>query len=79
MPKFSHEKLNVYQEGLKFITWLSDLNSKGRIKGNILNQLERASNSGKEILLNIVNMLVGLIRSNSDRVYEPEEEYKKSD
>ncbi|MCB0283409.1 MAG: four helix bundle protein [Calditrichaeota bacterium] len=130
MSKFSHEKLNVYREGLKFITWLSDLDSKGKIKGNILNQLDRASNSvvlniaegngkytsadrcrffdiakgsafecaagldilvaqgavdkeevlkGKEILLNIVNMLVGLIRTNSDRVYEPEEEYKKFD
>jgi len=31
---------------------------------------------GKTILKDIVNMLVGLIKSNSDRAYEPEEEYK---
>ena len=32
-------------------------------------------NSGKEILKNIVNMLIGLIRNNSNRVYEPEVKY----
>lgn len=31
---------------------------------------------GKEILKDIVNMLVGLIKSNSDRAYEPEEDYQ---
>ncbi|OGU55874.1 MAG: four helix bundle protein [Ignavibacteria bacterium RBG_13_36_8] len=33
-------------------------------------------NEGKNILKDIVNMLVGLIKSNSDRVYEPREEYE---
>ena len=31
---------------------------------------------GKEILFEIVSMLIGLIKSNSDRVYEANEEYK---
>jgi four helix bundle protein len=31
---------------------------------------------GKEILFEIVSMLIGLIKSNSDRVYEDNEEYK---
>lgn len=31
---------------------------------------------GKELLKEIVSMLVGLIKSNSNRVYEPTEEYR---
>ena len=30
---------------------------------------------GKQMLLEIVSMIVGLIKSNSDRVFEPDEEY----
>jgi len=126
MIYFSHEKLNVYQEGLDFIKWFYALAEKINIKGNLFNQLDRAANSivlniaegngkytpadrcrffdiakgstfecaaaldilvaqkvatemdinpGKEILKNIVNMLIGLIRNNSNRVYEHEVKY----
>lgn len=34
-------------------------------------------NTGKTMLKEIVSMLVGLIKSNSDRVYEDNEEYEK--
>ena len=34
------------------------------------------SDKGKEILFEIVSMLIGLIKSNSDRVYEDKEDYK---
>jgi len=36
---------------------------------------EEESNKGKEILYEIVSMLVGLVRSNSDRIYEEGENY----
>ncbi len=32
---------------------------------------------GKEILRNIVSMLIGLIKNNSDRLHEPENDYSK--
>jgi len=126
MNYFSHEKLNVYQESIKFIAWFSELNRSLNINKNLFNQIDRAANSialniaegngksgsadrcrffdnakgsafecaagldilvaqnitktenvlpGKNILTNIVNMLIGLIRNNSDRVFEPESEY----
>ena len=34
---------------------------------------------GKSILLEIVSMLTGLIRSSSDRIYENQEDYKAKD
>ena len=34
------------------------------------------STKGKELLFEIVSMLIGLIKSNSDRVYEENENYK---
>lgn len=33
------------------------------------------NNKGKELVFEIVSMLIGLIKSNSDRVYENDEEY----
>lgn len=36
---------------------------------------EEERNEGKEILYDIVSMLIGLVRSNSDRVYEEGEDY----
>jgi hypothetical protein len=33
---------------------------------------------GKELLYEIVSMLVGLIKNNSDRVFEPEQIYNDS-
>ena len=48
---FNHEKLEVYQRSLKFITWLTeviDILNKGN--RNIINQIDRASIS---VVLNI--------------------------
>ncbi|WP_290661234.1 MULTISPECIES: hypothetical protein [Ignavibacterium] len=36
---------------------------------------EEERNEGKEILYDIVSMLIDLVRSNSDRVYEEGEDY----
>jgi hypothetical protein len=36
------------------------------------------ANEGKKIIIEIVSMLIGLIKSNSDRVYENDFEYKSS-
>ena len=127
---FEHEKLKVYQESIRFITWIDD-NLSEMPKGlAVRGQLDRASTSiplniaegngkytepnrcrffdtargsalecaacldvlvakriftsktvatGKNILLQIVNMLVGLIKSNSsDRLYETSEAYEVS-
>ena len=42
---FSHEKLEVYQESIAFIAWLSTLlDSVGRV-GDVRDQLDRASTS----------------------------------
>ena len=43
MSQFGHETLNVYQESIRFITWISEL--LGTIQKNLSvhNQLERAS------------------------------------
>ena len=53
--QFDHEKLDVYQLQLRFITWLTDLfedlhNAKPRRVAETLDQLDRASLS---VLLNI--------------------------
>ncbi len=124
---FDHEKLKVYQESIRLITWIDD-HLREMSKGlAVRGQLDRASTSislniaegngkytapdrcmyfdtvrgsalecaacldvlvakkifasktmsiGKNILLQIVNMLVGLIKSNSsDRLYETSEVY----
>lgn len=123
---FDHEKLNVYQDSIRFVSWTDDLLREIPKSLTVHNQLERASTSiplniaegngkyteadrcnffdiargsalecaacldvlaaknqiespdaGKEILVGIVSMLVGLIRSNStSRVYEHSEEYR---
>ncbi len=127
---FDHEKLKVYQESIRLISWIDD-NLNEMPKGlAVRGQLDRASTSiplniaegngkytgpdrcrffdtargsalecaacldvliekriftsktmatGKNILLQIVNMLVGLIKSNSsDRLYETSEAYDVS-
>ncbi len=117
---FSHEKLEVYQQSINFIAWLSPLLSATSPTGDIKQQLDRASTSvtlniaegngkytlkdrcrffdiahgsalecaasldvlvaqqqltsaqvqaGKQRLLGIVRMLMGLIKSNSARRY----------
>jgi len=48
--RFDHEKLNVYQRSLKFITWSTDLLERVPPKLSVHGQLDRASTS---ILLNI--------------------------
>ncbi|RJP72942.1 MAG: four helix bundle protein [Ignavibacteriales bacterium] len=124
---FDHEKLIVYQKALSFINWLETLPVFSNKRINVINQLDRASDSivlniaegngkysnrdrcryfdiacgsalesagcldimlvkeiisgdenifGKRILKEIVSMLVGLIKSNSDRVYESDERYE---
>ena len=122
---FDHEKLDVYQDAIVFVTWVNELLEDIPKGLAVYNQLDRASTSiplniaegngkytsadrcrffdiargsalecaacidvlvakrridsadaGKEILLRIVSMLVGLIRSTSaDRVYEATDEY----
>lgn len=43
--RFDHEKLNVYQRSLKFITWATDLLERGPLKLSVHCQLDRASTS----------------------------------
>jgi four helix bundle protein len=42
-PRFDHEKLNVYQASLEFITWSTELLSKFDSKAAVKDQLDRAS------------------------------------
>jgi len=44
-PRFDHEKLNVYQASLTFITWATELISKVDVKAAVKDQLDRASTS----------------------------------
>ncbi len=122
---FDHEKLDVYQNAIGFVSWVDELLEGIPKSLAVYNQLDRASTSiplniaegngkytapdrcrffdiargsalecaacldvlvakkqmasaddGKAILVRIVSMLVGLIRSNApDRVYEDAVEY----
>jgi four helix bundle protein len=126
-PAFDHEKLNVYQEAIRFVGWTDEILHDIPKSLAAYNQLDRASTSiplniaegngkytasdrcrffdiargsalecaaaldvlvvkqritaevclqGKEILIKIVSMLVGLIRGTSpDRVHEDREDY----
>ena len=47
---FDHEKLEVYQESIAFVGWLSQLLEETSRLGDVKDQLDRASNS---IVLNI--------------------------
>ncbi len=126
---FDHEKLNVYQEAIGFVSWVDELLAEIPKSLAVHNQLDRASTSiplniaegngkyteadrcrffdiargsalecaacldvlvakkridsaepGKAILVRIVSMLVGLIRSNSSsRVYEDASGYGAAD
>ena len=118
MSKFGHETLNVYQESIRFITWITELLETIPKTLSVHNQLDRASTSislniaegnekytsadrcryfdsargsalecaacldvlvakkkvgedrvrrGKDQLYQIVSMLIGLIRANSER------------
>ena len=118
MSQFGHETLNVYQESIRFITWISELLETIPKNLSVHNQLDRASTSiplniaegngkhtsadrcryfdsargsalecaacldvlvakkkidgdkvkkGKGQLYQIVSMLIGLIRANSER------------
>jgi four helix bundle protein len=44
-PRFDHEKLNVYQASIKFVTWATDLISKVESKAAVKDQPDRASTS----------------------------------
>jgi four helix bundle protein len=44
-PRFDHERLNVYQASLTFITWATELISKVDVKAAVKDQLDRASTS----------------------------------
>ena len=50
---FSHKKLEVYQEAIKFIPWLSPLLEQGVRMGDVKDKLDRASTS---IALNIAGV-----------------------
>lgn len=118
MSRFGHETLNVYQESIRFITWITELLETIPKSLSVHNQLDRASTSiplniaegngkhtsadrcryfdsargsalecaacldvlvakkkvdedrvkkGKGQLYQIVSMLIGLIRANSER------------
>ncbi len=44
MPRqFDHEKLKVYQEAIRFVTWSYDMLSRNGCPGAVKNQLERSS------------------------------------
>ena len=43
--QFDHEKLNVYQASLEFITWTTELLAKLNSKAAVKDQLDRASTS----------------------------------
>ena len=123
---FDHEKLDVYQDAIGFVSWVDELLEGIPKSLAVYNQLDRASTSiplniaegngkytpadrcrffdiargsalecaacldvlvakkridsadaGKAILVRVVSMLVGLIRSTSDsRVYEAPTEYR---
>jgi four helix bundle protein len=47
---FDHEKLDVYQESIVFVGWLSELLEGSSRLGDVKDQLDRASNS---IVLNL--------------------------
>jgi four helix bundle protein len=44
-PRFDHEKLNVYQVSIKFVTWATEVISKVEGKAAVKDQLDRASTS----------------------------------
>jgi len=44
-PRFDHEKRNVYQASINFITWATDLIAKVEGKAAVKDQLDRASTS----------------------------------
>ena len=44
-PRFDHEKLNVYQASIRFITWATDLIAKVEGKAAVKDQLDGASTS----------------------------------
>lgn len=44
-PLFAHEKLDVYQKSLEFITWLSPILEATTRIGEVKDQLDRASTS----------------------------------
>jgi four helix bundle protein len=44
-PYFSHEKLEVYQQGLRFMAWLTPLMESATRWGDTKDQLDRASGS----------------------------------
>ena len=123
---FDHERLNVYQEAIRFVTWIDGLLDSIPKNLAVHSQLDRASTSiplniaegngkhtapdrcrfldiargsalecaacldvlvakrrlahadeGKEMLIRIVSMLIGLIRSTSvDRVHERKSQYR---
>jgi four helix bundle protein len=43
--RFDHEKMNVYQASIKFVTWATELISKVEGKAAVKDQLDRASTS----------------------------------
>jgi len=125
---FDHEKLRVYKEAIRFVSWCEPLLHKAPKKSAVYVQLDRAASSvalniaegngkfsvrdrcrfldiargsalesaacldvliakghfafeelqpGKQILVGIVSMLVGLVQSLSDRVKEESDEYER--
>jgi four helix bundle protein len=44
-PQFDHERLNVYQASLKFVTWATELILASEMRAAVKDQLDRASTS----------------------------------
>lgn len=76
-PKFDHEKLRVYRASLEFVRWSTRLLAETPVKAAVKDQLNRASTSvplnlapGKELLVSVASMLVGLTNSLEGRIAE---------
>ena len=64
---FDHEKLTVCQDAIRFVVWAGELLETRPKSLAAYDRLDQ----GKEILVRIVSMPVGLIRStSSDRIHE---------
>ena len=65
----SRTTIRLFTQSLGSAACLDVLLIRGKINKEICEE-------GKNILIEIVSMLVGLIKSNSNRIYEDEIEYK---
>jgi hypothetical protein len=71
---FDHERLIAYQRSIQFVAWSAELLEALPGRWAVSDQLERV---GKAILVEVVALLVGLIRSfSADRLGEAAAPYR---